>query len=207
MQTKIYLCYQRMADTILANKEELTELDRKIGDGDHGLNLSRGFEEVRKVLNEEETDIGAALKKAAMALISRVGGASGPLYGTAFLRASGVCVGKSTLTTSEFGAALSAAVEGVKARGKAEAGEKTMLDALLPARNAFLQAEQEGKTLAACLDAMCEAAEQGAEYTKTIPATKGRASYLGERSIGHMDPGAASSLLLLKAIRDSILFS
>ena len=192
-----------MNDYIVENKEYLTDLDREIGDGDHGINMARGFEEVMKVLDPAETDIGAALKKSAMVLISKVGGASGPLYGTAFLRAAGCLTGRTTLDAADFSAALDAAIGGIQMRGRAQAGEKTMLDALLPARDAFAQSVREGKDFKESFNELCTAAENGVEYTKTIPATKGRASYLRERSIGHIDPGAASALLLLRAIRDS----
>lgn len=164
--------------------------------------MARGFTEVMKGLDPEETDIGAALKKVSMILISKVGGASGPLYGTAYMKAAKEAMGKTSLTTDDAIAMMRAAVDGIRQRGKSDVGEKTMLDALVPAFDALTEGAAQGKDAGQILDAMCQAAAQGAAYTKTIAATKGRASYLGERSIGHEDPGAASSLLTLEAIRD-----
>ena len=204
MQTALYLCFQQMKNRMDQNKDYLTELDRAIGDADHGINMARGFQAVMEVMREDETDIGAALKKSAMQLLSKVGGASGPLYGTAFLRASAILSGKKELSPEDLAAAMKAAVEGIQMRGKANRGDKTMLDALMPAYEALALAVNNGKPLSDCLSDMCGAAEKGLAYTETIPASKGRASYLGERSIGHRDPGAASSLLLLEAIRDAV---
>ena len=133
-------------------------------------------------------------------LISSVGGASGPLYGTAFLRAASVCLGKYELDKETAAMMLAAAITGIKERGKAVRGEKTMLDALEPAYDAFVESAGAQKSLLECLKAACEAAGQGVEFTKTIVATKGRASYLGERSIGHQDPGATSSYIMLQTL-------
>lgn len=190
-----------MADVIIANKEKLTELDAIIGDADHGINMARGFEAVRgKLASANPEDISSVLKLTGMTLISTVGGASGPLYGTAFMRASTVLQGKSTLDADTVAALFQAAIGGIKDRGKAVRGEKTMLDALEPAYEAFTQAMAEGENLVQCLELATEAAANGVEYTKTIIATKGRASYLGERSLGHQDAGATSSYLMLKAL-------
>ena len=166
-----------------AEKDFLTQLDNEIGDGDHGINLARGFKSVLEKLPElEGGDIGGLLKGTGMQLVSNVGGASGPLYGTAFMKAGNALKGKTEATAAEFAVAMEAAIGGIKMRGKSEEGEKTMLDALCPAYKALSEAIDGG----------------GVEYTKTIIATKGRASYLGERSIGHQDPGATSSLYMLQ---------
>jgi len=202
MPSRIYECISAIGNRIIENMDFLTELDREIGDADHGINMARGFTEVMKGLDPEETDIGAALKKVSMILISKVGGASGPLYGTAYMKAAKEAMGKTSLTTDDAIAMMRAAVDGIRQRGKSDVGEKTMLDALVPAFDALTEGAAQGKDAGQILDAMCQAAAQGAAYTKTIAATKGRASYLGERSIGHEDPGAASSLLTLEAIRD-----
>ena len=137
-----------------------------------------------------------------MILLSNVGGASGPLYGTAYMKASKTVAGKEELSVEDGKAVFEAVIGGIKLRGKAERGEKTMLDAIIPAYEAYCQAADAGSSLTECLDAMCAAAAEGAEFTKTIRATKGRASYLGDRSIGHQDPGATSALLTMEAIRD-----
>lgn len=188
-----------IAKRIEAEKDFLTQLDNEIGDGDHGINLSRGFKSVEEKLPTlADKDIGAILKGVGMQLVSTVGGASGPLYGTAFMKAGNVCKGKTELTAEEFALAFEAAVEGVKMRGKAVEGEKTMLDALCPAYKALKAGIDSGKSLADSLADGVAAAAQGVEYTKTIIATKGRASYLQERSLGHQDPGATSSLFMLQ---------
>lgn len=202
MATKIYQCLQKIGNSIVANKEFLTDLDRAIGDADHGANMARGFTEVMNNVPQDEENIGAALKKTGMTLLSKVGGASGPLYGTAYMKAAGVVQGKTELSIEDLKAMLEAAIGGIKLRGKAERGEKTMLDALEPALDALTGAIEKGEDRDTCLNQMCDAAREGVEFTKTIRATKGRASYLGDRSIGHQDPGATSSLLTLEAIRD-----
>ena len=189
-----------MARRIIAEKDFLTELDNEIGDGDHGINLSRGFKSVLELLPTlTDKDIGTILKGVGTQLVSTVGGASGPLYGTAFMKAGNVCKGKTELTTAEFVAAFEAAVNGVKMRGKAVEGEKTMLDALCPALKSLKLGINGGKSLVDALADGVESAAQGVEYTKTIVATKGRASYLQERTLGHQDPGATSSLFILQA--------
>ena len=202
MATKIYQCLQKIGNSIVANKEFLTDLDRAIGDADHGANMARGFTEVMNNVPQDEENIGAALKKTGMTLLSKVGGASGPLYGTAYMKAAGAVQGKTELSIEDLKAMLEAAIGGIKLRGKAERGEKTMLDALEPALDALTGAIEKGEDRDTCLNQMCDAAREGVEVTKTIRATKGRASYLGDRSIGHQDPGATSSLLTLEAIRD-----
>ncbi|HWR44090.1 dihydroxyacetone kinase subunit DhaL [Sporomusa sp.] len=192
---------EALADVIIANKETLTDLDAAIGDGDHGINMARGFEAVRgKLAAANPEDIGAVLKLVGMTLISTVGGASGPLYGTAFMRAAAVAQGQAVVDTNTAAEMLKAAIGGIKDRGKAVRGEKTMLDALEPAYEAFTQGIAEGEALPECLELATQAAAAGIEYTKTIIATKGRASYLGERSIGHQDAGATSCYLMLSAL-------
>ena len=193
-----------IAEAINNNKQLLTELDAAIGDADHGINMSRGFEAVLAKIQtmSQNPDIGALLKTVGMTLVSTVGGASGPLYGTAFLRAGASAQGLSSIDSQAAVQMLEAAIRGIKDRGKAVHGEKTMLDALEPAYEAFANCANMQKPLADCLAMACEAALKGVEFTKTIVATKGRASYLGERSLGHQDPGATSSYLMLKALAD-----
>lgn len=192
-----------MAKKIEAEKEYLTELDNEIGDGDHGINLARGFEAVEKKLPSlAGGDIGALLQGVGMQLVSTVGGASGPLYGTAFMKAGMACKGLTEIDGPAFVKAMEAAVDGIKMRGKATEGEKTMLDALCPALKVLQDDVTAGKSLKEALQDAAQAAEKGVEYTKTIIATKGRASYLGERSLGHQDPGATSSLYLLQVLAE-----
>ena len=182
-----------------AEKDFLTQLDNEIGDGDHGINLERGFKAVLEKLPEGENgDIGGLFKGVGMQLVSHVGGASGPLYGTAFMKAGNILKGKTQASAADFAAAMEAAIGGIKMRGKSEPGEKTMLDALCPAYKALSEAIDSGAELKEALEKAVAAATEGVEYTKTIIATKGRASYLGERSIGHQDPGATSSLYMLE---------
>lgn len=190
-----------LADIIIANKEKLTEIDAVIGDADHGSNMARGFEAVRaKLATAGADDIGAVLKLVGATLVSTVGGASGPLYGTAFMRAGGAAQGQSSVDGTLAVEMLAAAIGGIKDRGKAVRGEKTMLDALEPAYEALQEGLKAGKTLAESLELAAAAAAAGVEYTKTIIATKGRASYMGERSLGHQDAGATSSYLMLAAL-------
>ncbi|HYL43245.1 MAG TPA: dihydroxyacetone kinase subunit DhaL [Ktedonobacteraceae bacterium] len=194
---------ERVADVLHENASYLTELDSPIGDADHGVNMDRGFKAVRdKFPGMAAMDISTQLKTVGMTLVSTVGGASGPLYGTAFLRASAAAGGKQNLSSADIVALLEAFLGGVVARGKAQPGEKTMVDALTPALAAAKQALQENlppKELAARAS---QAAEEGMKATIPLLATKGRASYLGERSIGHQDPGATSSWLILRSLAD-----
>lgn len=205
MATKVYECIEKIGGTIIANKDFLTDLDREIGDADHGVNMARGFTEVLAQLPQDEEDLGKVLKKVGMVLLSKVGGASGPLYGTAYMKAAAVVNGKTSITLEDGKKMLEEVIGGIKMRGKAERGEKTMLDALEPALEALSKGIENGDDTKTCLDAMCEAARGGVEYTKTIAATKGRASYLGDRSIGHQDPGATSATMTLESIRDFCL--
>jgi dihydroxyacetone kinase-like protein len=202
MGSYLYEAIAAVGESIISNKQMLTDLDAVIGDGDHGINMARGFEAVKIKMQtlEEEKDIGKALKTVGMTLISSVGGAAGPLYGTAFLRAAIPSQGKNQLDVQTISLMLEAAIMGIKERGKASKGEKTMLDALEPAYDAFVESAKADKSVIACLEAACVAAQQGVEFTKTIVATKGRASYLGERSRGHQDPGATSSYIMLEAL-------
>ncbi|HZC25635.1 MAG TPA: dihydroxyacetone kinase subunit DhaL [Actinopolymorphaceae bacterium] len=191
------------ADVIAANRTYLVDLDAAIGDADHGENLNRGMQAAVASLAEapgqEPADV---LRTVATALISKVGGAAGPLYGTAFLRASAALKGKPTLDSPAVVAAIGAGLAGVVARGKAVAGDKTMIDAWEPAANAAEAAVADGAGLSQALDAAADAAEEGMRATVPLVARKGRASYLGERSAGHQDPGATSTALLFRAMAD-----
>ena len=191
------LCAQSMAE----NRVWLIELDRAIGDSDHGENMDRGFQAVLDKLAEAPPETpGAAFKLTAMTLMSKVGGAAGPLYGTAFLRAATSVGDALEVEPVAFAGALVAARDGIVARGKAESGDKTMVDAWTPAAEAALVAAADGTgTVLEVLVAAAEAAEAGVVATDPMVARKGRASYLGERSAGHRDPGAASSALILRA--------
>jgi dihydroxyacetone kinase-like protein len=193
------------AATLAENKEYLTELDSAIGDADHGINMDRGFRAVVETLDSANPggDIGALMKSVGMTLVSKVGGAGGPLYGTLFLQIGTATAGKDRITPEDWSAALDAAVAGVQARGKAEPGDKTMLDALIPARDAYAEALADGADLPTALRRSAEAAEDGMRATIPLVAKKGRASYLGERSAGHQDPGATSSALLLRTVADT----
>jgi phosphoenolpyruvate---glycerone phosphotransferase subunit DhaL len=195
---------RRAAKVIAENRDELVELDRVIGDGDHGENMMRGFNAFVASLDQSEPDQpGGVVKLLATRLISTVGGAAGPLYGTAFLRAASAMGDTTELTAETVATALAAARDGVVARGKAEPGDKTMVDALNPAVDAASAAAGSGESIAAVLSAAADAADTGAEATIPLVARKGRASYLGERSAGHLDPGARSSALLLRALADA----
>jgi dihydroxyacetone kinase-like protein len=193
---------REFARLIAEHKEELTALDSAIGDADHGTNMDRGMTAVVKALDESEIGGGtpsALLKQTGMKLVSTVGGASGPLYGTAFLRMAAATGDAAELDGPTFAKALRAGLEGVVTRGKAVAGDKTMFDALSPAVDAFDAAVAGGRSLPDALRAAVTAAEEGRDATIPLVARKGRASYLGERSAGHQDPGATSVTLLLTA--------
>ena len=194
---------ERVADVLHENASYLTQLDSSIGDADHGANMDRGFKAVRdKFPGMASMDISTQLKTVGMTLVSTVGGASGPLYGTAFLRASAAAGGKQDLSSADIVALLEAFLGGIVARGKAQPGEKTMVDALTPALAAAKQALNEGVPLKELATRACQAAEEGMKATIPLLATKGRASYLGERSIGHQDPGATSSWLILRSLSE-----
>jgi dihydroxyacetone kinase-like protein len=186
---------QRFAAAIAEHRRLLTKLDSAIGDADHGENMYRGM---HAAVERLDGDTPAALLKAvSMALISKVGGAAGPLYGTGFLRASKAIEGKDALDGADIVAALDAAFEGVKQRGKSERGQKTMLDALGPALDALREAVDAGSDLPDALRRAAEAADQGKRDTVPVQAQRGRASYLGPRSVGHQDPGATSTAILI----------
>jgi dihydroxyacetone kinase-like protein len=205
------------AAVLHAEAAHLTELDQAIGDGDHGINMDRGFTAIVAKLDEVRAaggvpgaaadgtaDIGGLLRLAGRTLVSTVGGASGPLYGTAFLKAGAAVAGRTEIDIAAGVAALGAAIDGVSALGKAVAGDKTMLDALLPAYEAASAAVAAGSTAADVLRAAADAAAVGARATIPLVARKGRASYLGDRSAGHQDPGATSATLLLETLADVV---
>lgn len=192
------------AGVVAENKTYLTELDSAIGDADHGINMDRGFQAVVPKLEAlPGDDIGAVCKTVGSTLISTVGGAGGPLYGTLFLQFGVAMSGHDIVTMTEWVAGLDAGIAGIQRLGKAEPGDKTMLDTLMPARDALKAALSAGKPPAEALQAAVAAAEEGMKATIPLVARKGRASYLGERSAGHQDPGATSSYLLLKTAADT----
>lgn len=195
-------CYRQVLGE---NKDYLTRLDSPIGDADHGANMDRGFNAVvNKLPDMAGKDIGTILKTAGMTLVSTVGGAGGPLYGTFFMRAGMTVDGKSEVAPADLVAMFEAGLAGVQQRGKATTGEKTMVDALTPACRAMRGQVEAGADLPQILEAGAAAAEQGMKDTIPMLATKGRASYLGERSIGHQDPGATSSYLMVRCAADSL---
>jgi phosphoenolpyruvate---glycerone phosphotransferase subunit DhaL len=191
---------KEMAAAMEENRKHLTKLDSEIGDGDHGNNMHRGFQAALERLEGMELQTPAdVLKAVSTALVGKVGGAAGPLYGTAFLRASTSLSGKEDLSSEDVAEAMEAALGGVKQRGKAEEGDKTMIDALAPAVAAAKEAASSGKGVGEVSREAAEAAGEGSEATVPLTARRGRASYLGERAAGHMDPGARSTYLLLDA--------
>lgn len=193
-----------VAGVINENSAYLTQLDAAIGDADHGANMDRGFKAVMNKMGDVgDKDIGTIFKTVGMTLISTVGGAGGPLYGTFFLQIGTKAAGKMELNLAEWTECLEAALNGVVMRGKAEVGDKTMVDALTPAVNSLKQSLSEQKRINQALELSAESARQGMEATTPLVARKGRASYLGERSAGHQDPGATSSYLILKAAADT----
>ena len=190
--------------TISEHRIELVKLDTAIGDADHGTNMERGMKAaVEKVEATDGDDIGALLKAVGMALVSKVGGAAGPLYGTLFLQMGMATTGRDSLDLAGWAGALEAGVKGVQARGKAEPEDKTMIDALLAAVEALRAAEGDGAELGDALRRSAAAAEEGMRATIPLEARKGRASYLGPRSVGHQDPGATSAHLLLQAAAET----
>lgn len=194
---------EAFADRLHERREELTQLDSAIGDADHGINMDRGFSAVRGKLDEiRDSDLGSAAKQVGMTLISTVGGASGPLYGTFFLRLATAFGDQPGVTAPELGAALRAGLEGVVQRGKAELDDKTMVDALGPAVDAYEGAVAAG--IGPALEAAAGAAAAGRDRVTPLVARKGRASYLGERSANHQDPGATSTTILIESLRDAV---
>lgn len=192
------------ADRISDRREELTQLDSAIGDADHGINMDRGFTAARaKVADlDADADLGTVAKTVGMTLISTVGGASGPLYGTFFLRLATTFGDRAEVEATDLGAALRAGLEGLVQRGKAELDDKTMIDAISPAVDAYDAAAGDG--IGPALAAAADAAAAGRDRVTPLVARKGRASYLGERSANHQDPGATSSTILLEALRDAV---
>ena len=196
---------EKINEKIEENKEYLTELDAAIGDGDHGLNMTKGFKAVvDKLKDDDASNVGNILKKAGMALVSNVGGAAGPLYGTAFMKAGAKLNSKAEVDINDFLEALVEALEGIKMRGKADIDDKTMIDALVPSIEALKKSLNEGKSDLDALKDMKDAAFEGVQHTKEILAKKGRASYLGERSLGHQDAGATSCALILETIYEEV---
>lgn len=202
---KLIATIRKVGAKIEAEKDFLTELDNVIADGDHGINLARGFGEVDKKLDAlADKEPGDVLKTVGMTLVSTVGGASGPLYGTGFMKLGAALKGKADITVPDFLAGLQLAIEGIMQRGRSAKGEKTMLDSMIPAKEAMESAWNETQDAKAAFAAGVAAAWEGVEYTKTIAATKGRASYIGERSIGHQDPGATSFTMVLEIVAGEV---
>jgi phosphoenolpyruvate---glycerone phosphotransferase subunit DhaL len=202
---QVYGWIRAFAATVAENKDYLTELDSAIGDADHGINMNRGMQAVlAKLGGDSQADVGALLKTVGMTLVSTVGGAAGPLYGTLFLQMGSSAAGKPDLSGEDWAAALAAGVAGVQRRGKAELGDKTMIDALVPAVEALRSSLADGATAGEALRRSAEAAREGMIATIPLVARKGRASYLGERSADHQDPGATSSWLLLQTAAETL---
>ena len=203
--TTIHAWMTTIAESVKERRDYLTQLDAAIGDGDHGVNMDRGFEAVGKALaGQGELPPGKLLTLAGKTLVSTVGGASGPLWGTAFRRAGRSLGDREELDGQDLVAALRAALEGVVELGAAQPGDKTMVDALAPAIDALAAALDAGEPLEAALAAATETAESGAKATVPLQARKGRASYLGERSVGHQDPGATSAALIMAALQRAV---
>lgn len=209
MQAEVFRAWiEAAAGSVDEQRDHLTQLDAAIGDADHGINLARGFSAVLSALDTAAPATpGAVLTVTGSTLISKVGGASGPLYGVAFRRAGKALGEAAEVDLPTLAAALEAALAGVQQLGAAREGDKTMVDALAPATGAFSKAIAEGASPADALSALAEAAQAGAVATISMQALKGRASYLGPRSVGHEDPGAASTALILAALRDAVLAS
>ncbi|WP_308009719.1 dihydroxyacetone kinase subunit DhaL [uncultured Fusobacterium sp.] len=202
---KLLEVIEKISEEIIKNKDYLTELDREIGDGDHGVNLARGFEKVKEELsNMQNMQSFEVFNKMAMILISSVGGASGALYGTALMKGAAYLKTKEEITPEIMAETWNEMIKGIEMRGKAVLGEKTMLDTQIPAYEAFKIKADAGANISECFEFAELKAKSGMEATKDIVATKGRASYLGERSIGHLDPGSVSSYLIIKTITDEL---
>jgi len=204
--SQLIIWLEKTAAYMQENKTYLTELDSEIGDADHGFNMDRGFQKVIGKIEElkQSKDASVLLKNTGMTLISSIGGASGPLYGTFFLQVSMVLKDKNELTLEDLKSSFENGLKGIKSRGRATAGEKTMIDVLEPVVTTLTTAVDENLTISEALTNMLEAAEKGMKSTIDMLATKGRASYLGERSVGHQDPGATSSYFIVKALKESI---
>ncbi len=195
---------QALAATIQDNKQYLSDIDGLIGDGDHGINMNKGFSLAAEAIGHEPADLAAALKTLSQTLMTKIGGSMGPLYGMLFRAMAKPCDGKETINADIFAKMLSAALEGVQAVSQARRGDKTLLDVLIPAQEAFASAHADGKSFSACLDAMTSAAQQGRDATQDMLARVGRSSRLGERSRGVIDAGAASCCLILSAMANTI---
>jgi dihydroxyacetone kinase-like protein len=194
-----------IAARIKEHRDELVALDSAIGDADHGINMDRGFSTVlEKLPTVADKDIGTILKTTGMTLVSTVGGASGPLYGTAFIRAGMALADRYELTPADVVAALEAALEGIMARGKAQRGEKTMVDAIGPGVDVLKEAQANGEDFSSAMRRATAAVEAGMKATIPMLATKGRASYLGQRSVGHQDPGATSAFYIAQVLLETI---
>lgn len=192
-----------MAETVVANEAYFGDLDAVVGDGDFGYSMARGFEIVLSGWDEfDRTDISTFLKKIAVTITSRIGGTSGPIWGTGFLRAATTAAGEDSLDTDRIVAMLRAAIEGIKARGGAELGDKTLLDALIPATDAIEERAKAGSPAAETLRAAADSARSAAEATRPMLAKKGRAAYTGERSVGTLDAGAVAVAVLLEALSE-----
>lgn len=203
---ELLLLLKEISSTIIDNCDMLNDLDRAIGDADHGINMRRGFSHVLPELdNLADADMSTIFNKVAMTLLSKVGGASGPLYATAFMKFATVCKGKDEIDCDLYADMMKSAIEGIKMRGKSDRGSKTILDSLIPYYEAVQLGADSSKTFSEISSIALSASEAGVEYTKSIIATKGRASYLGDRSIGHPDPGAMSSYIIFKMIDDFIM--
>lgn len=203
--TEVIAIINKIGDKIIEEKDFLTELDRPIGDNDHGVNMAKGFGEVQKKLETlAEADLGTIFKTTGMTLVSTVGGSSGPLYGTAFMKMGMKLGAKKEMNLQEFLDALQTGIEGVGQRGRSTTEEKTMLDAMVPALNAMKEADAAGQDAKAALAAGVTAAKAGVEHTKDLIATKGRASYVGERGIGHQDSGATSFMFMLQVAAENL---
>lgn len=201
--TQLIELLHNMSVKINEHKDYLTELDQPIGDSDHGINMARGFKTLEDKLDSlKDKDVSTILKTVGMTLVSQVGGSSGPLYGTAFMYAGNALSSKNEITLVDFATALSSAIEGVKMRGKASVGEATMLDAMIPALDGLNEAINNNLTTKEALTNVFEKAQLGANSTIPMIATKGRASYVGERGIGHLDPGAQSFAYLMETIKE-----
>lgn len=199
--TRIKDAVDAVAAAIIAQKDYLTSLDAKIGDGDHGHNMARGFSAAQKAVEDmnDTSEPGPVLQAIGKALRDTVGGAAGPLYGIGFQKAGEACDENTRLNIASIEKLLAAAIKAIQMRGKAEKGDKTMLDTLIPIHECFLPENATDKTLFECMESASFAAKDGVDFTKTIAARKGRASYVGERSIGYEDPGAVSSMIMYRA--------
>ena len=200
--SRIKDAFDAVANTIISQKDYLSGIDAKAGDGDHGFNMARGFTAARDAVDEMEdtSKPGPVLKTIGKALIQNVGGAAGPLYGAAFVKAAEACDDDTAMNKQSFAKLLDAAVKAIQDRGHAQQGDKTILDALIPIRDCFLPENTEDKNLYEVLQEASKAAGDGVSYTETIPARKGRASLVGERSIGVEDPGAVSTMIMYRAL-------